>query len=136
MDWVTWINTCVGVIGIIVGIIGLISLHEAKIIKNTIKSSDGAMIINTEVYNQGVSEDTVRLIASDMTKEELCQLVIRLIPIYTDDENCVGNRLRRGDVTADQFDEILENIPTTYYGKTKPPGFPYMKDGDIYCEIE
>ena len=132
----TALNTIVGIIGIIVGVIGWQNLNEAKRIRNTAKAGDCSTIIQAEVVNQGVSEDTVRLIASDMTKEELCQLVIRLIPIYTDDENCVGNRLRRGDVTADQFDEIIENIPTIYYGKTKPPGFPNMKDGDIYCEIE
>lgn len=136
MEWVTWINTIVGIIGIIVGVIGWRSLSEAKKIKNTVKAGNSSTIIQAEVVNQGVSEDTVRLIARDMTKEELCQIVIRLIPINTDDENCVGNRLRQGKVTADQFNEIIDSLPTTYYGKAKPPGFPNMKNGDIYYEID
>lgn len=35
MEWVTWINTGVGIIGIVVGIIGWKSLSTATKIKNT-----------------------------------------------------------------------------------------------------
>lgn len=139
----TTLNTIVGIIGIVVGVIGIIvgmigwgSLSEAKKIRNTANADNGSTIMQAEVINQGISEDTVRLITKDMTKEQMCRLIIRLVPIHTDDENCVGNRLRQGNVTADQFEEILNSIPTTYYGKNKPPGFPYLKSGDIYCEID
>ena len=37
MDWVTWINTSVGVVGIVVGIIGWRSLSAATKIKNSIQ---------------------------------------------------------------------------------------------------
>ena len=137
----TTVNTIVGIVGIIVGVIGIIvgiigwkSLNTANKINN--KADNGSTIVQAEIINQGISENTVRLITKDMTKEEMCRLIVRLIPISTDNENCVGNRLRKGDVTADQFEEILENIPTIYYGKIKPPGFPKMKTGDVYYEIE
>ena len=136
MEWVTWLNTGVGIIGIIVGVIGWKSLSTAMKITNTIKASNGATVYQAKTINQGISEDTVRLIAKDMTKEEMCQLIIRLIPIHTDDDNCVGNRLRNGTVTADDFHKILDEIPTIYYGKTPPPEFPNMKDGNIWFDIE
>ncbi|MBP3651504.1 MAG: hypothetical protein J6J78_00350 [Clostridia bacterium] len=137
MDWVTWINTGVGIIGIVVGIIGAKNISYAKKIinKNKIKADHGSTVYNAETINQGIGDRTARLIAKDMTHEEMCKLIIRLIPVNTDDENCAANRLRRGTVTADQFNELLEEIPTHYYGSKKPPKFPNMKDGSTWHQI-
>ena len=145
MDTAT-LNTVVGIVGTVatvistvVGIIGAKSLKTAKqIIKtnNHAKAGDGSTVNQGNTYNYRVGEETVRLITKDMTKEEMCQLIIRLIPIHTDDENCVGNRLRKGTVTADDFDRIIDEIPTVYYGKNPPPDFSRMKDGNIWWNIE
>lgn len=139
----TMLNTIVGIVGIIVGVIGAVvgiigwnSLKAATEINNRAKAGKGSTINQGNTYNYGVGEDTVRLIAKDMTKEEMCQLIIRLVPIYTDDENCIGNRLRKGTVVADDFDKIINEIPTTYYGKNPPPGYPQLKDGSIWWNIE
>ena len=136
MDLVTWINTIVGIIGIAVGIIGWNSLKAATEINNKAKAGKGSTINQGNTYNYGVSEETVRLITKDMTKEEMCQLIIRLVPIFTDNENCIGNRLRNGTVTSDDFDKIINEIPTTYFGKTPPPGYPNLTDGSIWWNIE
>lgn len=75
----TTINTVVGIMGIIVGIIGIIvgivgaqSLSAAQKIKNSISADGGSVVTQTQIYQQGVSEDTIRLIAKDMTKEQMC----------------------------------------------------------------
>ena len=127
MEWVTWLNTIVGIIGIIVGIIGCKNLSMAIKINNTIKADNGATVYNADTINQGVSENTVRLIAKDLTKEEMCQLIIRLIPINTDNEDCIGNMLRKGTITSEIFDRIIDEIPTIYYGKKSPPNSPPCK---------
>ena len=133
MDWVTWINTGVGVIGIVVGIIGAQNLYVANQISNKAKAGKGSTINQGNTYNYGgISEETVRLITKDMTKEEMCQLIVRLIPVNTDDENCIANRLRNGTVTADDFYKIIDEIPTVYYGKTPPPSFPKLKEGNLW----
>ena len=44
MDWVTWINTAVGIIGIIVGIIGAQNLHVANQMNNNAKAGKGSTI--------------------------------------------------------------------------------------------
>ena len=91
---------------------------------------------NADTINQGVSENTVRLIAKDLTKEEMCQLIIRLIPINTDNEDCIGNMLRKGTITSEIFDRIIDEIPTIYYGKKSPPNFPHLKDGSIWLNTD
>lgn len=139
----TTLNTIVGIIGIVVGIIGAIvgivgwnSLKATTEIKNKVKAGKCSTVNQGNTYNYGISEDTVRLIAKDMTKEEMCQLIIRLIPIHTDNENCIGNRLRSGSVTAQNFHKILDEIPTIYYGKNPPPDFSKLKDGSFWFGIE
>lgn len=136
----TTLNTIVGIIGIVVGIIGAVigiigwnSLKAATEINNTAKAGKGSTINQGNTYNYGgVSEEMVRLITKDMTKEEMCQLIMRLIPINTDNENCVANRLRNGTVTADDFEKLLNEIPTTYYGQTPPPNFPEIREGSLW----
>lgn len=138
----TTLNTLVGIVGIVVGIIGAVigvigwrSLQAAET-NNRATASNGSTINQGNTYHYGVSEETVRLIAKNMTLEQMCQLVIRLIPIFTDDENCIGNRLRNGTITADDFDNIIDEIPTTYYGKTPPPDFYQQKSGSVWWNID
>ena len=133
----TTINTVVGIMGIIVGIIGIIvgivgaqSLSAAQKIKNSIRADGGSVVTQTQIYQQGVSEDTIRLIAKDMTKEQMCRLLIHLIPINTDDPDCLGSQLRRGNISTDQFEELISALPNTYYGQKAPP-IP-SKKGDIW----
>lgn len=121
MDWATWINTIVGIIGIVVGIIGWNSLKAATEINNKAKAGKGSTINQGNTYNYGVSEETVRLITKDMTKEEMCRLIVKLIPVDTDDENCIAKRLASGNVKADDFESVLAELPTIYYGKKEPP---------------
>ena len=131
------VGTIATVVGTIVGIIGLKSLNVATEINNRAKAGKGSTINQGNTYNYGgVSEETVRLITKDMTKEEMCQLIIRLIPVNTDNENCVANQLRKGTVEADDFDKIIDEIPTVYYGKTPPSSYPEMKDGSIWWSTE
>lgn len=140
----TTLNTIVGIIGIVVGTIGAVvgiigwnSLKAATEINNKAKAGKGSTINQGNTYHYGgVSEETVRLITKDMTKEEMSQLVVRLIPVNTDNENCVANRLRSGKVNADDFEKIIDEIPTTYYGKNPPPGFPKLKEGSLWLNVE
>ena len=140
----TTLNTTVGIVGIVVSIIGIVvgiigakNLYVANQMNNNAKAGKGSTINQGNTYNYGgVSEETVRLITKDMTKEEMCRLIVRLIPINTDNENCVAKRLRKGTVTAEDFNKIIDEIPTVYYGKTPPPNFPELKDGSIWWSTE
>lgn len=132
----TTLNTIVGIVGIIVGIIGAVigvigwqSLAAATEINNKAKAGKGSTINQGNTYNYGVSEDTVRLITKDMTKEEMCRLIVRLIPVDTDDDNCIANRLAQGKIKADDFEKVLDELPTIYYGKKQPPTH---KKGNIW----
>lgn len=132
----TTLNTVVGIIGIVVGIIGAVvgvigwkSITTATEINNKARAGKGSTINQGNTYNYGISEETVRLITNDMTKEEMCRLIIRLIPINTDDDNCVAKRLAAGNVKADDFENIFAELPTIYYGQKEPTN---MKDGNIW----
>ena len=105
MDLLTYINTIVGIIGIIVGIIGWKSLSAAS--KNNAKAGNGSTINQGIIYNSGIGEETVRLLTKDMTKEEMCNLIVRLIPIDTDDDDCIALKLRNDEITADDFEKVL-----------------------------
>ena len=126
------VGAIVGIIGIIAGIIGMASVTTAIKIKNSVQVDNDVTVFQTQTINHGVSDDTVRLIAQKMTKEEMCRLLIRLIPINTDDDNCVGNRLRNGTLSVEDIDKILDEIPTLYVGETLPPDASTVKDGSIW----
>ena len=133
MDWVTWLNTGVGVIGIVVGIIGWRSIQAATEINYSVKAGEGSTIHQGGTYNYGVGDDTVRLITKDMTREEMCRLMIKLIPVNTDDDNCIAKRLAVGDVKADDFEKVMSELPTIYYGAKAPLAH---KDGNIWIRLE
>ena len=116
------VGTVVGIIGIVVGIIGAKNLYVANQMNNNAKAGKGSTINqgNTYNYGNGISEETARLITKDMTKEEMCRLIVRLIPIDTDDDNCIANQLAYGNVKADDFETVLAELPTIYYGKKEP----------------
>ena len=116
------IGSVVGIIGTVVGIIGWNSLKAATEINNKAKAGKGSTINQGNTYNNyGVSEKTVRLITKDMAKEEMCRLIVKLIPVDTDDDNCIANQLASGNVKADDFETVLAELPTIYYGEKEPP---------------
>ena len=72
MDWVTWINTLVGVVGIVVGIIGWRSLSAATKIKNSIKANT---VQQAQVINNGLDAYAVIRLSKETTQEELISIV-------------------------------------------------------------
>ena len=72
MDWVTWINTVVGVVGIVVGIIGWRSLSAATKIKNSIKANT---VQQAQVINNGLDAYAVIRLSKETTQEELVSIV-------------------------------------------------------------
>ena len=71
MNWVTLINTAVGIIGIIVGIIGWKSLSAATKIKNSIKTGDASNIQQAQVIHNGLDDYAVIRLSRETTQEEL-----------------------------------------------------------------
>lgn len=71
MDWVTWINTAVGIIGIIVGVIGWKSLSTATKIKNVAKADNNATIQQANVIHNGLDAYAVIKLSREIPQEEL-----------------------------------------------------------------
>ena len=72
MDWVTLVNTGVGVVGIVVGIIGWRSLSAATKIKNSIKANT---VQQAQIINNGLDSYAVIRLSKETTKEELVSIV-------------------------------------------------------------
>ena len=72
MDWVTWINTGVGIVGIIVGSIGWKSLSAAAKIKNSIKANT---VQQVQVINNGLDAYAVIRLSQETTQEELKRII-------------------------------------------------------------
>ena len=72
MEWVTWINTGVGIVGIIVGIIGWKSLSTATKIKNSIKANT---VQQAQVINNGLDAYAVIRLSRETTKDELEKII-------------------------------------------------------------
>ena len=89
MDWVTWINTSVGVVGIVVGIIGWRSLSAATKIKNSIKANT---VQQAQVINNGLDSYAVIRLSRETTKEELVSIVESL------------------ELTSHKIDELKEDM--------------------------
>ena len=68
MDWVTWLNTGVGIIGIVVGIIGWKSLSTAISIKNSVKAKS---VQQAQVINNGLDSYAVIRLSREATQDEL-----------------------------------------------------------------
>lgn len=92
MDWVTWFNTVVGVIGIVVGIIGWRSLSEATKIKNTIKADT---VQQAQIIHNGLDEYAVIRLTKETTQEELERILkdLQLARVRVEENESGGNTL-------------------------------------------
>ena len=92
MDWVTWFNTVVGVIGIVVGIIGWRSLSEATKIKNTIKADT---VQQAQIIHNGLDEYAVIRLTKETTQEELERILkdLQLARVRVEENESGGNML-------------------------------------------
>ena len=92
MDWVTWFNTVVGVIGIVVGIIGWRSLSEATKIKNTIKADT---VQQAQIIHNGLDEYAVIRLTKETTQEELERILkdLQLGRVRVEENESGGNTL-------------------------------------------
>ena len=100
MEWVTWINTGVGIIGIVVGIIGWKSLSTATKIKNTIKADKAATVQQAQVINNGLDSYAVIRLTRETTKEELQKAIADLQPLVWEDLD--DTQLRNNQSTYDE----------------------------------
>ena len=121
MDWVTWINTGVGVIGIIVGIIGWKSLTTATKIKNKAKADNGASIQQAQTINNGLDSYAVIRLSKDTTQEELVRLV-REINLAS--KNDVNNAIS-------ELEEKVDALPRIHVGPTEPEN---LRNGDLWLD--
>ena len=121
MDWVTWINTGVGVIGIIVGIIGWKSLTTATKIKNKAKADNGASIQQAQTINNGMDSYAVIRLSKDTTQEELVRLVKE---INLASKNDVNNAIS-------ELEEKVDALPRIHVGPTEPENF---RNGDLWLD--
>lgn len=71
MDFATWLNTIVGIIGIIVGIIGWKSLDTAIKIKNSVSANNGAKVQQAQIIHNGLEDYAVIKLAKETTKEDI-----------------------------------------------------------------
>lgn len=92
MDWVTWLNTGVGIIGIVVGIIGWRSLSEATKIKNTIKADT---VQQAQIIHNGLDEYAVIRLTKETTQEELERILkdLQLARVRVEENESGGNTL-------------------------------------------
>lgn len=91
MEWVTWINTGVGIIGIIVGIVGWKSLSAATRIKNTVKAEN---VQQAQIIHNGLDDYAVIRLTKEMTQEELERILkdLQLARVKVE-KNETGNTL-------------------------------------------
>ena len=133
MEWVTWINTGVGIIGIVVGIIGWKSLSTATKIKNTIKADKAATVQQAQVINNGLDSYAVIRLTRETTKEELQKAIADLQPLVWEDLDDMSEKV---NATNEQVKEItgrIDKMPNIHVGKEPPE---HLKNGDIWFSIE
>ena len=108
MDWITWINTIVGVIGIVVGIIGWKSLTTAAKINNKAKADNGASIQQAQVINNGLDSYAVIRLSKETTQEEVTKLIEKVQPLTeTDVERLVEEKTKQ---TAEKVAKIQREL--------------------------
>lgn len=133
MEWVTWINTGVGIIGIVVGIIGWKSLSTATKIKNTIKADKAATVQQAQVINNGLDSYAVIRLTRETTKEELQKAIADLQPLVWED---LDDMSEKANATNEQVKELtgrIDKMPNIHVGKEPPE---HLKNGDIWFSIE
>lgn len=119
MDWVTWINTGVGIIGIIVGIIGIIvgiigwkSLSTAVKIKNSIKTGDASNIQQAQIIHNGLDDYAVIRLSRETTREELERVLEEITEITEEDINKLfEERIQPTNDKIESLEAEISSIP-------------------------
>ena len=133
MEWVTWINTGVGIIGIVVGIIGWKSLSTATKIKNTIKADKAATVQQAQVINNGLDSYAVIRLTRETTKEELQKAIADLQPLVWEDLDDMSEKVNATNEQVKELTGRIDKMPNLHVGKEPPE---HLKNGDIWFSIE
>ena len=133
MEWVTWINTGVGIIGIVVGIIGWKSLSTATKIKNTIKADKAATVQQAQVINNGLDSYAVIRLTRETTKEELQKAIADLQPLVWEDLDDMSEIVNATNEQVKELTGRIDKMPNIHVGKEPPE---HLKNGDIWFSIE
>lgn len=128
MEWVTWINTGVGIIGIVVGIIGWKSLSTATKIKNTIKADKAATVQQAQVINNGLDSYAVIRLTRETTKEELQKAIADLQPLVWEDLDDMSEKVNATNEQVKELTGRIDKMPNIHVGKEPPE---HLKNGDI-----
>ena len=132
MDWTTWINTGVGIVGIIVGIIGWKSLSAATKINNKVKAEGNSTIQQAQTINNGLDSYAVIRLSKDATQEELLRLISEINLASKED---VASAISEGVLPARKkladLEEKFEAMPRIYTGPTEPQD---ARNGDIWFD--
>ena len=132
MDWVTWINTAVGIIGIIVGIIGWKSLTTATKINNTAEASSGASIQQAQTINNGLDSYAVIRLSKDTTQDELIRLIKEInLASKNDVESAIEVQVSPAKKQITELEEKIDALPKIHVGPTAPPNF---RTGDFWLD--
>lgn len=133
MEWATWINTGVGIIGIVVGIIGWKSLSTATKIKNTIKADKAATVQQAQVINNGLDSYAVIRLTRETTKEELQKAIADLQPLVWEDLDDMSEKVNATNEQVKELTGRIDKMPNIHVGKEPPE---HLKNGDIWFSIE
>ena len=133
MEWVTWINTGVGIIGFVVGIIGWKSLSTATKIKNTIKADKAATVQQAQVINNGLDSYAVIRLTRETTKEELQKAIADLQPLVWEDLDDMSEKVNATNEQVKELTGRIDKMPNIHVGKEPPE---HLKNGDIWFSIE
>ena len=133
MEWVTWINTGVGIIGIVVGIIGWKSLSTATKIKNTIKADKAATVQQAQVINNGLDSYAVIRLTRETTKEELQKAIADLQPLVWEDLDDMSEKVNATNEQVKELTGRIDKMPNIHVGKEPTE---HSKNGDIWFSIE
>ena len=133
MEWVTWINTGVGIIGIVVGIMGWKSLSTATKIKNTIKADKAATVQQAQVINNGLDSYAVIRLTRETTKEELQKAIADLQPLVWEDLDDMSEKVNATNEQVKELTGRIDKMPNIHVGKEPPE---HLKNGDIWFSIE
>ena len=117
MEWVTWINTGVGIIGIVVGIIGWKSLSTATKIKNTIKADKAATVQQAQVINNGLDSYAVIRLTRETTKEELQKAIADLQPLVWEDLDDMSEKVNATNEQVKELTGRIDKMPNIHVGK-------------------
>ena len=133
MEWVTWINTGVGIIGIVVGIIGWKSLSTATKIKITIKADKAATVQQAQVINNGLDSYAVIRLTRETTKEELQKAIADLQPLVWEDLDDMSEKVNATNEQVKELTGRIDKMPNIHVGKEPPE---HLNNGDIWFSIE